>query len=1391
MNTYNAIKEYYMKKLLYIFICVFALVMMLCVSVSAATTTNKGENGVVWNATVDETNGTATITGATIEIRTDSFDIPHTVTYNNKEYPVTAIGNNAFKEKKLAFGKVTFPETLVSIGEYAFYKTNIYSDIVIPESVTTIGRYAFAECRGILTMKLPSSMKKIPEGLFSNCFSLTSVYTDGVIEEVGASSFYTCYALHNIQIGVGTRVINSNAFYECRGLDGTIDLSTVTTLASNAFQGCFNITGVKLSSIKFDLATFSRCTKIESYEVVPESTHYTTIDGVLYNKSVTVLYRYPIEKKGEVFTLPDTVVEVYSEAFSGAYHVGRINLNKSLTKIGNSAFKGTGVDYMYIPDTVTSIGSSVLAECPYLEWVVISKQLSSASSLVVNSPSVKLVIGRHPSFSTTSVGNSTACKRASEYTCTDHIYGFLDDTASCTESGVNTCIICDRSSYVRPTGHEGAIIETSTLDCTTDYYIIVDCTKCGDPRAKTVYEKAPGHVSTPKTVRPTSTTPGFTVETCSVCNETIISNYVASFYLIGDLNNDGSINNTDANLLASYIGGKTFDVNELTCDINGDGAINVYDLILLRRFIAKIDAEIRTVSDGCGKHLHISSLVASTSSCVDDGIEIFYCLDCGTIVSTKTTDKLGHSWQINSKIDATCANSGFSSVTCTVCGISTVLNEDMLPHTQNWWTMPGKKGYEYSECTVCGSFESRAVDYTEFDTLIGQIPLYYETYYSNASLSLIKPILENYKLALTQEQVNKNVQDFKDVMPRIQYAVTDVPVVFINSTSSSKIDANTNYIGAEIVVAYFDDNGVYGSYYESTGQAKVRGNSTAGKAKKPYNIKFNTNVDLFGLGEDNKYCLLANAIEPALMRNALVRLFNSNEYSGLDYACKYEFVDVYVDGSYRGSYLMSTPVDIEETRVDLDKETDAILEIEQSFSEGDFYIQRDKHSPFFNLRFQIANGNDLSGEGYSRVFATICQLEYAIISGDINEIEKFADIDSLARFYVLAEYFKDVDFNWDSTRFYIEDGKLHGGPAWDYDRAAGHANVSKYRDRYNNMTATSNGLRCDSTTGEYANSIGLGMPNENWINTLNNSDWVGTRDNHTWLTFLDHFSPEFMERVSELVFELKDEMTLMYADVTDELGAVTMNAIDEIYLDDKIYASFVRNNTIWNIPASADEGWSFNSYNEAVDHLRDWLADRHQWMINHYSGKQLAEYCAALADKQLLDPNLNAYAKNTTTALVIDGDNITYTVNVTVKNQSLVGVIEELLYNQTKKIFASNLSYATVVVNLVYDEIASTYSDLDVLEATKELVRQELGKTYNNKYASNTTVSYTEVDGVIKTEVRIDVASTSGAADNQKVINELVKKHFNNANFYVYVEVKYYVNNSLSAHYANGSNYNG
>ncbi len=1396
-----------MKKFLHIFVFVLTVASLLCFSAFAevVNTTFTDDNEIEWKVSANTDTQKATITGVNLTKATTAVSIPEIIFYNGADYTVTAIGNNAFKEQTMLFGKLSLPSTFESIGSNAFEKTNIYGDVVIPDSVASIGSSAFYQCKGLLTIKLPASMKAIANSVFQNCYSLVSVESENVIESFGTSCFSGCFALHSIKIGKGTTTIGGSAFLNCRGLDGDLDLTTVISLGDNAFKDCYNITGVSISNTNFNLNCFSGCKKIEYYSVADGNVSYKTVDGVLYNKAMTTLYRYPAQKDGAVFKVPKTVTTIESDAFYHASNIGKIEFERNdnnefvIKTIGANAFRDTGVDYFYFPDSVTSIGESALADCENLVWVVISKNVASASKLVSACEALQLVIGRHASFNTSSVSaaSGAVCKRANQYTCTSHIYGFLDDGATCTESGINTCIICDRSSYVKPLGHEGAIVEKSTLDCTTDYYIIVDCTRCGIHDAKTIFEKAPGHVSTPTVVAPTATTPGFTVETCSVCNETIISNYTASFYLIGDINNDGSINNNDSVYLASYLGGMSLPVTSVACDINGDRSIDIYDLILLRRYVAKIDTEIKTTSEGCEKHFHVGTLVASESTCVDDGIEITYCLDCGVIISTLVTEKQGHSWNVNSRVEPNCLNAGFDMVSCTTCKLETILTVEKLPHTESWWVMPSKPGYEYNICNVCNTLESRLVDYSQFDALVAQLPEHYESYYTNESLSLLNPILANYELALTQDMVDKSVEEFKAVFPRLQYNITDVPVIYINSSNPSKLNANT-YIDADtITVAYYDENGKYVNYIENNGEVKIRGNSTAGKTKKPYNIKFSTNVNFFDMGEDNKYCLLANAIDPGLMRGALVREFNQT--CGLDYGGKYKFVEVYCDGSHRGVYLMCTPVDVEETRIDIDEETDAILEIEEDFSTaGCIYFNRRDYNPFFFIRCQIANTEDLNGEGYSKTFSTLIQAEYAIMSGDYEQVKQYFDVDSMARYYVLCEYMKDTDFFWDSTRFYIEDGKIHGGPAWDYDRSMGHVSTTstdKSRYGYYNKTIWTNGVYGDSTTGEWANGVMVGAPTENWQYTFADKDWkfATTDTSYTWFTYLYHYSPEFMELVGEIVWELKDEMTLMYADVKDELGKVTTNVIDRYFNDNDTYDAFVRDAYLWGVPQSADEGWKFDNLRGALNHLRDWLEGRHLWMINHYSEKQLAEYAASLADKVLVDEFENQFANATTAKLTTIDGVLVYQVTVNLTSSEYADINIKALFNKVQETFKENKCYTHIVVNgYVDDELVSTYSTSELIESTFNTVTDNLTSgVYNQFHDSTKAEMVVNENGVIVINIEIEIGDISSFnyTIHKDSITELVKNRFEKQNIYAAVSIKYFKNGAQQKHYYNGLDY--
>ena len=68
------------------------------------------------------------------------------------------------------------PNSVTTIGEYAFYHCSGLTSIAIPGSVTTIGKWAFFGCNGLLDVTIPHSVTEIGNWAFSNCSSLDSIF---------------------------------------------------------------------------------------------------------------------------------------------------------------------------------------------------------------------------------------------------------------------------------------------------------------------------------------------------------------------------------------------------------------------------------------------------------------------------------------------------------------------------------------------------------------------------------------------------------------------------------------------------------------------------------------------------------------------------------------------------------------------------------------------------------------------------------------------------------------------------------------------------------------------------------------------------------------------------------------------------------------------------------------------------------------------------------------------------------------------------------------------------------------------------------------------------------------------------------------------------------------
>ena len=84
----------------------------------------------------------------TYNMNTGFVTIPETVSYYGTTYSVTAIGNYAFYYSRNGLTGVSIPNTVVTIGDYAFRQCSGMTEISIGNSVTTIGRQAFYQCSG-------------------------------------------------------------------------------------------------------------------------------------------------------------------------------------------------------------------------------------------------------------------------------------------------------------------------------------------------------------------------------------------------------------------------------------------------------------------------------------------------------------------------------------------------------------------------------------------------------------------------------------------------------------------------------------------------------------------------------------------------------------------------------------------------------------------------------------------------------------------------------------------------------------------------------------------------------------------------------------------------------------------------------------------------------------------------------------------------------------------------------------------------------------------------------------------------------------------------------------------------------------------------------------------
>ncbi len=303
---------------------------------------------------------------------------------------IVSIGYNAFKGTSIT--DLELHEGLDKIGSFAFSSCTELKSCIIPETVTSVGNGAFSSCTSLESIIFKNSIETIPYQIFYGCTSLKTCILPDSIKTIGEQAF-AYSGITEIEFPEGLEAIEFYAFDTLNPISNVVLPDSVTSIYGSSFTNAESLTlgaSVKITTGSFhsdkikrldniyvssdnpyyeaedgilydkgktaiiDFAvthTFEndtyfipdtvvsmgkpiRCQTFRNFAVSPENERFSTIDGVLTDKSGTKLITYPYGRKDKVYTVPDTI-----------------------ETIGESAFGGTFVEYVIFPDSLKTIES--------------------------------------------------------------------------------------------------------------------------------------------------------------------------------------------------------------------------------------------------------------------------------------------------------------------------------------------------------------------------------------------------------------------------------------------------------------------------------------------------------------------------------------------------------------------------------------------------------------------------------------------------------------------------------------------------------------------------------------------------------------------------------------------------------------------------------------------------------------------------------------------------------------------------------------------------------------------------------------------------------------------------------------------------------------------------
>lgn len=268
---------------------------------------------------------------------------------------------------------------------------------------------------------------------------------------------------------------------------------------------------------------------------------------------------------------------------------------------------------------------------------------------------------------------------------------------------------------------------------------------------------------------------------------------------------------------------------------------------------------------------------------------------------------------------------------------------------------------------------------------------------------------------------------------------TGLPVVRIDTEGGAPIASKTNYVNASVSIYDPADAHIKGA----AAGVRGRGNSTWGYDKKPYRIKFDKKTSVFGLKKAKSWVLLANWQDPTYIMNTVA--FEISRRIGLPFTPAPNHVELFVNGAYKGGYVLCEQIQAGEGRVEIDELADVLLELDSYFDDTYQFLSSRINMPVI-----------IKSPEFEGVTAAERETAIAAIKADYNKMEQavislsgwrdYLDVASFIDYMIIFEVTRNPELEHPKSTFLYKraGGKWMWGPVWDFDWAFGYSGGQNY-----------------------------------------------------------------------------------------------------------------------------------------------------------------------------------------------------------------------------------------------------------------------------------------------------------------------------------------------------------